>query len=124
MTEKNSISADFRTALRTLITSCGGPKKVGSVLRPNMTPAAAGQWLLKAINAEERERLDLEDVVLLLRMGHDHAHHGAMSALADAALYTPPSPIEPEDRRAALKREFIEHAKRMEALAKRIEGFR
>ena len=120
MTETNSISADFRKALRTLITACGGPKRVGTVLRPGMTPAAAGQWLLKAINADERERLDLEDVLVLLRLGHDKGHHGAMHALADAALYTHPSPVEPENRRAALQREFIEASKQMQAIARKL----
>ena len=37
------------------------------------------------------------------------------------AGYQPPVPVEPEDERAALQREFIEMGKRMEALLSQMQ---
>jgi hypothetical protein len=115
---------DLRDALRDVVKACGGPKAVGHMLKPTMGVEAAAGWLRKALTAGERERLDLDDLQFLLRLGREKGCHVGIRQLARDAGYTDPAPIEPEDERAALQRSWIESVRRMEALAKRIEGIR
>ena len=114
---------DIYEALRHVVTIAGRPKAVGHQLWPAMSPAATGDKLLKCLNADEREKLSLEEVLFLLRLGREHGSHAGIRQLCRDAGYSDPSPIEPEDQKAALQREFIAHARRMEQLAQRIEGF-
>ena len=113
---------DLRDALRDLVKACGGLKAVAHMLRPTQPLESAAGWLRKARTAGERERLDLDDLQYLLRLGREKGCHVGMRQLAREAGYTDPAPLEPEDERAALQREFVASARRMEALAKRIEA--
>lgn len=113
---------DLRDALRDTVKACGGLKAVGHALRPTMAIDAAAGWLRKALTAGERERLDLDDLQFLLRLGREKGCHVGMRQLNREAGYTDPTPLDPEDERAALQREWIESVRRMEALARRIEN--
>lgn len=108
-------------ALRHLVRTLGGPKKVGHTLRPGKSPDDAGRWLSNALDGDRRETLHLDDVIHLLQLGRAANCHVAMEEIARVTGYADPRPVEPEDEAAALMREFNESRKAMEQIAKRLE---
>lgn len=108
-------------ALRECVAVCGGLKAVGSTLWPEKDADAAGRQLSDCLNDAKREKLSPEQVLLVLRLARERGCHAGMHYIARELGYTEPSPVEPEDARAQLQREFIETAKRMERLAAQIE---
>lgn len=81
---------DFRDALRHIVKAMGGVEAVGSELWPAKTRKAAGTWLSDCLNPERPAKLDLEEVVELLRMGRIAQVHCAMDQLASEAGYAKP----------------------------------
>lgn len=108
-------------ALRELVASMGGTKIVGSRMRPELPADHAGRWLNDCLNESRREHLTPEQVMWLLREGRQIGAHGAMGWIAGEAGYTAPQPLEPDDERSQLQREYIEAAKHMAKVAERIE---
>lgn len=115
---------DVHEAIAQLVRDCGGPKHVASALWPAMTLKAATDQLAHAIDPERREKLTLDELMFVMRLAREKGSHGFIRQLCRDVGYTEPSPLEPADERAALQREFIGYAKRLDQLAKRIEGFR
>lgn len=108
-------------ALRELVASMGGTKLVGSRMRPELPADHAGRWLNDCLNESRREHLTPEQVMWLLREGRQIGAHGAMGWIPGEAGYTAPQPLEPDDERSQLQREYIEAAKHMAKVAERIE---
>lgn len=111
----------FNDALRELVAALGGTKLVGSKMRPELPPDHAGRWLNDCMNETRREHLAPEQVLWLLREGRAAGFHGAMGYVNSGCGYSVPQPVDPEDERAKLQREYIEAAKAMAKLADRIE---
>lgn len=107
--------------LRELVASLGGTKTVGARMRPEMSPDHAGRWLSDCLNGDRREHLSPERVLWLLGEGRKAGVHGAMAWIAGECGYSVPLPVDPEDERAKLQREYIEAARAMQHLAERIE---
>jgi hypothetical protein len=101
-------SEDFNDALRDAIRALGGPKEVGTRLRPEMAADAAGGWLKDCLNPTRRERLNPEQVLWILRESRKAGCHSAMNYLCDEAGYVRPSPLEPQDEAAQLMRQYID----------------
>lgn len=112
---------DWRDALRHVVATLGGPKSVGSALRPEMKPDHAGRWLMDCLNADRREHLSPDHLLQLLAIGRKAGIHTGMSFLAGECGYQA-LPVEPADEAAELMRQFITSAKAMEHIAGRIEG--
>lgn len=108
-------------ALRELVASMGGTKLVGSRLRPELPADHAGRWLNDCLNESRREHLTPEQVMWLLREGRKVGVHSAISWITEDCGYSVPIPVDPEDERAKLQREYIEAAKSMARLADKIE---
>jgi hypothetical protein len=108
-------------ALRECIAVCGGLKAVGKVLWPEKDCDIAGRLLADCLNEAKREKLSPEQVLLLLRSAREKGCHAGMAFIARDLGYADPQPIEPEDERAKLQREFIESTKRLAQMAQRIE---
>lgn len=108
-------------ALAHLVRVLGGAKRVGCTLRPGKSPDAAGVWLTNALSGDRREQLHLDDLMQLLRMGRDAGCHVVMEELSRALAYSAPQPIEPEDQRALLEREFINSVKVQQQILQRLE---
>ncbi|WP_342049905.1 MULTISPECIES: hypothetical protein [unclassified Cupriavidus] len=121
MTQTALFYEDINDAFNEVVRACGGAKVVASKLWPEKTPDAAHRLLLACLNESRIERLSPEHVLLLLKMGHERGCHAAMNFMAREIGYEDPKPIEPEDERARLQREFIEAQKAMTALAGRME---
>jgi hypothetical protein len=112
---------DIWQALRDCVSALGGSKKVGLLLRPELDAQTAGRWLLDCMNPERKEKLCVEQVMLVLRESRKVGCHAAVAFINRDAGYTDPQPIEPEDARAALQREFVEGVKRLGLMATKLE---
>lgn len=109
-------------ALRECIVCCGGTKAVGGKLWPEKDADVAGRLLADCLNDAKREKLSPEQVLLILRMARAKGCHAGINYIARHLGYEDPKPVEPEDERAKLQREFIETGKAMARMAQRIEA--
>lgn len=112
---------DVNDALRALVSELGGAKKIGPMLWPDKTIEQAQQLLLACLNPERRERLTPEQMMLLLKRGREAGTHGAMNFICGEAGYAKPDPLEPEDEKARLMREFSQSVGRLDVIAGRLE---
>lgn len=107
-------------ALGFLVQALGGAKKVGATMRPELSVEQSSQWIRDCLNASRRERFSPAQVVWLLRAGRNAGVHSAMTFIASECGYTDPAPLDPEDEKAALQREFIAAEQRLSKLAERM----
>lgn len=121
MNQESLFYESFYDALAEIVRVAGGAKSVGGKLWPSKTPDAAGRLLLDCLNDDRPAKLSPEDVLFLLALGREKSCHAAMNYLARETGYSDPTPIEPEDERARLQREFVEAQKAMSRLAERME---
>ena len=108
-------------ALTDIIRVLGGAKKVGVLLRPELASDNAARWLNDCLNDSRREKLDIEQMLLLLREGRKVGCHIAIEYICQTAGYTTPKPSEPKDEMAELQRQFVESVRAQSAIATRIE---
>ena|SRR5690242_7821741 len=107
-------------ALRAIVERAGGAKAVGARLRPSKAPDEAGRWALDCLNPSRAERFAPEDVLHILRIGHEVGYHGAMNYIGGETGYRC-EPVEPQDEQARLQREYIEAVKLSQKIASRLE---
>jgi hypothetical protein len=103
-------------ALREVIQAAGGAKVVACLLWPDKTPDAAHRLLLACMNEDRPERFNPGHLFVLLRLGREKGCHAAMQYLNAECGYQAPVPIEPEDERARLQRDYIDAVSRLERL--------
>jgi len=113
---------DVNEALREVVNHLGGAKKVGVMLWPDKSVEQAHPLLLACFNTERRERLTPEQVVLLLKWGREQGCHAALHFICDTTGYHRPDPINSEDEKARLQREFVEGVKHLNELEQRMEA--
>ena len=111
----------LQDALSEVVTALGGAKKVGALLWPEKSADDAGRQLRHALDPDRAEKISLEQLSLVLRLGREKGAHGAMNFLCRDAGYQDPVAVEPEDERAQLQREFIQAQQAMLQMAKRME---
>lgn len=117
--QQRLIFEDLNDALREVVQVLGGAKAVGPMLWPEKSVEAAHQLLLACLNAERKERLNPDQVLLLLRKGRDADCHAAMTYVAQECGYEV-QPVEPADQQAQLVREFITAAERLSKIQEQI----
>jgi hypothetical protein len=108
-------------ALIECVKACGGSKQAGARLWPELAPDQAQRKMLDCLNPDRPQRLTPEQVLLVLKMARDRGNHIGIEYIADALGYTKPHPIEPEDERAILQREFVQGVGALTKLVERIE---
>lgn len=108
-------------ALRNVVAACGGPKKVASTLWPTKQPPAAARYLNQCLEDERAEKLALDELMAVLKMGREADCHVAMYLIADQLNYEKPGTVDPESERDRLQREFIRATKTMQQLSVRME---
>lgn len=108
-------------ALRECVAASGGMKTVGKILWPEKEADTAGRLLSDCLNDAKREKLSPEQVLLILRLAKGKGCHAGMHFIARELGYSDPLPVEPEDEKAKLQREFIESTKALARMAQRIE---
>jgi len=95
-------------ALKEAVKQMGGAKIVGARMRPEMLADEAGRWLSDCLNPEKRDKLSLSQVMWILREARKMGVHVAINFICADSGYDTPRPIEPEDEKMRLQREFIE----------------
>lgn len=112
---------DVWQALTDCVRALGGAKEVGIALRPELGVLKSQRWLLDCLNPDRADKLSLDQALWILTQARQINCHAGMAFIARQCGYADPQPVEPEDERAALQREFIKQSKAMQALATRME---
>lgn len=107
-------------ALDAIVKGTGGLKKVGSELWPSMATDKAGRELADCLNPSHVRKLDLEEVMWLLRRGRECNVHVGINFISESCGYAAPTPIDHESEKQKLQREFVDGVDRLERLADRI----
>ena len=89
-------------------------------MRPAKSEEAAVTWIKDCLNAERREKFDVDDVLWLMREGRKIGCHSALHFCCEDAGYEPAKPLEPRDEAAELQRAFIESVKAQERIGDRL----
>lgn len=82
---------DVYDALWGAVKAMGGAKKIGPRLRPEAKDA--DQWLRNCLNPEHAQKLDPEQVVLILRWACEAGYHHAKHYFDGETLYQPAAPL-------------------------------
>lgn len=119
--EQNALFVEnVNEALREAVKAAGGVKVVASKLRPEMSVDDASQWLRDCLNPARRERLDPERLLFILRLAREAGSHVAMQYIGGECGYDV-WPVDPEDQKERLQREFVEGVATLTALANRLQ---
>lgn len=121
MDQESLFYESLSDALADVVKACGGAKVIGARLWPEKSVQAAHSQLLDCLNDARPAKLSPEQVLFLMREGRKINCHAAMNYLARETGYADPQPIEPEDERARLQREYIDAVKDLQALTGRME---
>ena len=116
MDEIDSINSMLVACVKAL----GGSKVVGPTLWPELSVEDAQRKLLAALNDDRPEKLSPDQAFLIERMARDAGHHIAIEFRCKALSYSIPTPIEPEDEKAQLMRDFINAQNSLAEMLKKI----
>lgn len=108
-------------ALGAAVRALGGPKKVGPMLKPEKTVHDASGWVTDCLNPDREAFFHPEHVQFLLREAGKVGFHGSMDFVCGDGGYAKPVPINPEDEKDRIQREFIESVKQQTRNIERME---
>lgn len=111
----------LNTAIGAVVVALGGNKRAGSMLWPTLPADEAGRRLAQCINADRREKLSPDELFMLMKEARKAGCHTLAAYLMQQCGYADPQPIEPEDERAALQRQFVQATEDMKRLFARME---
>ena len=111
----------FEDALKS-VSEAVGPKKLAQELWPERDPIDGAKLLARCLDIDRSEKLTASQEALILKRGREVGCHIGMAFLAQMCGYAAPQPVDPEDEKARLQREYIEAVKRMEQIAKGMEA--
>lgn len=109
-------------AIKDIINHAGGMKSVGAKLYPEKTPDSAHRTLLDALNDNRPEKLSPEQLMFILKIGRQVGCHSAINYITRDCGYSDPMPIEPDDVKAKLMRDFITAQKAMSAITEKLNS--
>lgn len=114
---------DVYDAMKEAVRALGGPKKVALMFWPELEkePEKAASRLRDHLNPERREKLSIEQFLMLVRKANEAGCHSLMAYVAADTGYKTPDPQDPEEELAEAQAEFVEAVKTLEGMAKRIE---
>lgn len=115
------IEVDINDALVRRVQAAGGFKAVGKRLWPEKGNDTAQRALLDSLNPDRPAHLTPEQMLFVIKLARDEGCHEGMEALCSLLGYAPTTPIDAEDERAELQRQYILAAKTMGRIAQRIE---
>lgn len=116
----NLVNESFSDLLRTLVDALGGPKEVAHRLYPQKDLDSARRYLLDCLNPDRPQDIGAEGLFTLLRWAREKGAHFAIQWICDELNYSRPTPLDPEDQRAELQRQFLLGVEKMEQLARRL----
>lgn len=106
--------------LKSLVAALGGAKKVGPRLYPTKTDEAAARAVYDRLDAQRDHLFDFDEILTMLRWAREAGAHFGFYWICDQLLYSHPAPVNPEDARAEVQREFNRAVERVEQLARRL----
>lgn len=120
------VHEDVNDLAKALVAALGGTKVVGPLLFPQKSADNAARYLADCLNPNRDHDMGIERFLLLLKMAREGREgkggiHFGIEWIADELGYSRPMPIEPEDARAALQRQFLAGVEDLKQLAKRLE---
>lgn len=104
-------------ALDDVVRACGGYKKVAGQLWPDLAADSAYARIKACLNPEKAEKLSLESIEWLLRLGRSNGVHVAATHLMRQAGYEDPIPSAPKSP----KRMLLEKAEALAAQQRRLQ---
>lgn len=120
MTQQPLFCEDIYEALRTVGQAYGGSKKLGSLLWPDKPIDKAAELWANCLNRARPEKLDPEQVLLVLKIGREINCHAGIDFICKQTNYKYEA-FEPEDEKAKLSRELIQLFKQLKPKLKRLE---
>ena len=109
-------------ALRELIRATGGTKIVGAKLWPSLPVDQSASKVSDCLNPDRRQHFNENELLHLLRIGRDIGCHAAMNHIATTSGYAEPNPVTPADEVQALQEQFIQAAKELQQMSRRLES--
>lgn len=109
-------STDFRAALSDLCNQVGW-KTCAAELREDMTADDAAKWLHNCLDPARAQKLDIDQIETLLRIGRRHNCHVAMQALGEGCGYR----VEAIDIDSERDRTHADIAAMMAAVSEKLE---
>lgn len=119
MQQFDLVHDDVWSALRGLVSACGGSKKVSQRLWPAKTKAS--EWLDDCLNPDRSAKLCIEEFFELLRMGREIGFHGAKHYIDDITMYERSQPAEPADELTQLLRVYLSNEQKQVSAKGRID---
>lgn len=120
MTQQPLFCEDIYEALRTIGQAYGGSKKIGAYLWPDKPIEKASELWANCLNRTRPEKLDPEQLIAVLKIGRQIGCHSGIAFIDQECGYRS-DPIEPEDEKAKLMREFNTNAANLQAMLARME---
>ncbi len=120
-TQLDLVHDDVNGLARSLVAALGGSKVVGPRLFPQKPADNAARYLSDCLNPNRDHDIGIEGFLTVLKWAREAGIHFGMHWIADELGYARPTPIEPEDARAALQRQFLAGVEDLKQLAKRLE---
>lgn len=110
---------DVDDAMKEAVRALGGAKKVGLMFWPELEkdPDKAANRLRDCMNPDRREKLSIQQFMLLLRKAREAGCHSLMAYVASDAGYSAPEPVEPEAVLAEKQSQFIDAVKALQSMA-------
>lgn len=115
-TQQSLFHDDVCDAVRHVVSALGGFKAVGTRMRPEMRSDDAGRWLARCLDNERNDKLDLDQLLLILKWGREADCHVGIAFIANACGYETPKPTNPEDEKVRLQRELIAACQRTQEI--------
>lgn len=114
----------WHEALIEAIRAAGGSKVVAAALWPSAAARdleGARRRLASCLEPDRAEKLALDEVLHILRLGRLAGCHAGIGYLCDHLGYAAPVPIEPRDEADQLRRELLAMGRELQAKLARLE---
>lgn len=92
-------------------------KEIGSILWPHKSPEDARDYLLNCLDRDRKEKLDIEQVLWIIRKANDAGCHIPMAFICDDTNYQRTTPIVPQQQVADLQKRYIAAVKEIRELS-------
>lgn len=118
--EMSEVYESLNDALSSAVKALGGFKKVGPMLRPELSIDGSSQWLRDCLNTDRRECLHPEQVLLLMREARRAGWHALMEFVAFDAGYAA-TPVTPDSQESELQRRFLNAVEGLTAIQAQLQ---
>jgi hypothetical protein len=98
-----------------------GPKTLAAMLWPEKPIEAAARLLADCLNRDRSARFTPEQVSLVIKEARKVGSSCTIAYICDEASLSRPTPIEPEDTKAQLRREVVKAAETFKQMVERLE---